>query len=170
MFDVGLFEDKAELGSESEFGQDLQDIPIPTAVIEPPRQASVELIDFGIYHAQTMMLTLTITSTSIKYPLPKMRFQQMNTCEEHDTCKFAPIVRFSFDVGTLTGPPTANELEDIVIAGHVPHPNQFPCNVTGEQFPTSVLNISKMVKQIVEVGSFLVYKGRDLLFSMTLFP
>ena len=43
-----LFEDKAELGSESELGQNLQDIP---TVIEPPRQASEELIDFGIYHA-----------------------------------------------------------------------------------------------------------------------
>ena len=43
LFDVGLFEDKAELGSESELGQDLQDIPTPTAVIEPPRQASEEL-------------------------------------------------------------------------------------------------------------------------------
>ena len=67
----------------------------------------------------------------------------MNTCEEHYTCKFAPIVPFSFDVGTLTGPPTANELEGIVIAGHVPHPNQFPCDVTGQQLPTSVLNVRK---------------------------
>ena len=51
LFDVDLFEDTAELGSESEFGQDLQDIPTPTAVIGTPRQASEELIDFGIYRA-----------------------------------------------------------------------------------------------------------------------
>ena len=59
----------------------------------------------------------------------------MTTCEERDR-KSGPIARFSFDVGTLTGSPTPNELEKIVRAGHVLHPNQFPCDVAGKKIPS----------------------------------
>ena len=120
LFEVDLFEDTAELGSESEFGQDLQDIPTPTAVIEPPRQASEELIDFGIYRAADDDVAdeddVNVDDNIDKHQTPLTEdeiSEQMNSCEEDDTCKFAPIVRFSFDVGTLTGPPTTNELKDM---------------------------------------------------------
>ena len=55
---------------------------------------------------------------------------------------FSPLEQ-GFDVGTLTGSPTRNELEEIVRAGHVPHPNQFPCYVAGRRFPTSIFNVKK---------------------------
>ena len=53
------------------------------------------------------------------------------------------IERQGFDIGTLTRSPTSNELEEIVKAGHIPHPNQFPRDVTGKRFPTSVLSVKK---------------------------
>ena len=88
---------------------------------------------------------------------------EMTTWEEHDT-KFGPIARFSFGVGTLTRSPTPNELEKIVKAGHIPHPNQFPCDVAGNKFPTSVLNMSgnKLVKPVVVVGSFLALQRKAI--------
>ena len=55
---------------------------------------------------------------------------------------FSPLEQ-GFDVGTLTGSPTTNELEEIVRAGHVPHPNQFPCDVAGRRFPTSIFTVKK---------------------------
>ena len=53
------------------------------------------------------------------------------------------IERQGFDIGTLTRSPTSNELDEIVKAGHIPHPNQFPRDVTGKRFPTSVLSVKK---------------------------
>ena len=44
-----------------------------------------------------------------------------------------------FDIGTLNGSPTRNELENIVRAGSVPLPKQFPRDVDGQLFPLSLL-------------------------------
>ena len=53
------------------------------------------------------------------------------------------IERQGFDIRTLTRSPTSNELEEIVKAGHIPHLNQFPHDVTGKRFTTSVLSVKK---------------------------
>ena len=44
-----------------------------------------------------------------------------------------------FEIGTLNGSPTRNELENIIRTGSVPIPKQFPRDVDGQLFPLSVL-------------------------------
>ena len=51
-----------------------------------------------------------------------------------DATKLSP-----FDIGTLCGSPTTNQLEDIIRAGPAPFPKQFPRDADGQQFPISVL-------------------------------
>ena len=51
-----------------------------------------------------------------------------------DATKLSP-----FDIGTLCGSPTTNQLENIIRAGPVPFPKQFPRDTDGQRFPLSVL-------------------------------
>lgn len=144
LFDVGAFKDNAESGSEAELEQASQDIPAQTVVIEPRRQTTetseVEITDSGAYHAADADV-----EDEADVDDDDSEKHHLNTCScEEDSIKSAPIAPFSFDVGTITGSPTPNELEEIVRAGHIPHhPSQFPCDVVGNKFPTSVLKVRK---------------------------
>ncbi|KAI6659813.1 Zinc finger MYM-type protein 5-like [Oopsacas minuta] len=139
-----------ELGSELELEQESLDILAQNVVIKPRRQEiEVELTDSRVCHAADDVLedeadvSVYGDRNMNQKPLTEDEISmRMTTCEEHDTM-ITPILRFSFEVGTLTGSPTANDLEKIVMAGHVPHPNQFPCDVAGNKFPISVLNVKK---------------------------
>ena len=149
MFDVGarackLIKDNAESGSEAvqvELEQESQDIPAQTVVIEPRRETSeVEITYSGAYHT----VDADVEDEADVDDDDNSEKRHLTTCGcEEDGIKSAPIARFSFDVGTLTGSPTPNELEEIVRAGHIPHPSQFPCDAVGNKFPTSVLKVRK---------------------------
>ena len=91
----------------------------------------MEITDSGAYHAVDADVEDEADVDDDDYS--EKRYLTTCGCEE-DGIKSASIARFSFDVGTLTGSPTPNELEEIVRAGHIPHPSQFPCDV-GNKFP-----------------------------------
>ena len=149
LFDVGahafkVIKDNAESGSEAvqaELEQESQDIPAQTVVIEPRRETSeVEITYSGAYHT----VDADVEDEADVDDDDNSEKRHLTTCGcEEDGIKSAPIARFSFDVGTLTGSPTPNELEEIVRAGHIPHPSQFPCDAVGNKFPTSVLKVRK---------------------------
>ena len=46
---------------------------------------------------------------------------------------------FGFDIGMSPSAPTTQEIEQMIRKGHLPHPQQFPNDITGRKFPTSVL-------------------------------
>ena len=50
---------------------------------------------------------------------------------------------FGFDIGTSPAAPTTQEIEEMIRKGHLPHPQQFPNDITGRKFPSSVLNLGK---------------------------
>lgn len=129
LFDVGVFETNTESYSAVPLRQDFQ---IEDEIIEPQQQASeVEITD-----------SIAFSSTDDGSELP-FNEGTASTSRQFHGLKFTQIAQQGFDIGTLTGSPTPNELEEIVRAGHIPHPNHFPCDVTGSRFPISILSVKK---------------------------
>ena len=108
------------------------------------------LFDVGVFEANA--------ASHLEAPLePRQRASDVDSTDddskltvEEDTVSSQLVqglnssqIEQGFDVGTLTGSPTTKELEEIVRAGHIPHPNQFPRNVAGRRFPTSILTVKK---------------------------
>ncbi|XP_037797777.1 zinc finger MYM-type protein 1-like [Penaeus monodon] len=60
----------------------------------------------------------------------------------------AKPVHFVFDVGTSPAAPTTQELEEMIRKGHLPHPEQFPNDITGRKFPTSALKFRQPIGEI----------------------
>ena len=69
---------------------------------------------------------------------------------------------FGFDIGMSPAAPTTLEIEEMIRKGHLPHPQQFPNDITGRKFPTSVL---KFKQQNGEVSSrrWLVFSPANLI-------
>ena len=49
-----------------------------------------------------------------------------------------------FDIGMSSLSPTSKEIEEMVRQGHLPHPKEFPCDIDGKHFPSSILNAKKL--------------------------
>ena len=63
--------------------------------------------------------------------------------EESAHSEITKPVHFGFDIGTSPEAPTTKELEEMIRKGHLPHPEQFPNDITGRKFPTSVLKFKQ---------------------------
>ena len=50
--------------------------------------------------------------------------------EESAHSEITKPVHFGFDIGTSPAAPTTKELEELIRKGHLPHPEQFPNDIT----------------------------------------
>ena len=117
LFDVRVIEYNAESSTEVALEQVSQANIVPQTEVIGPGQEEVERTAYGP-----------------KWSHGRIGWSKLKSyrasCEESTL-----IAWFSFDIGTLAGSPTPNELEGIVRAGHLPHLNQFPCDDAGKKFP-----------------------------------
>lgn len=113
-----------------------------------PRQTKFKEILLAMLNSQSASrLQLSTTSRKLKIKAPRESEPEESTSLSrlHDVLQAQnnDIVLEQFDIGKAPAQPSSQYIENMFIAGRLPHPERFPRDHSGKHFSISVLKCKK---------------------------